>query len=494
MTKYYDIDDLDPSVYKKFLDKYYYGEEARLDFVNRYKNEDSLRKKINLDALRNYKPYIIEKDNETGEEKTLNCMQYNLSDLLKFSVRYEMFGIKRKISYGEIIMNLPIINISELLSCIENSSLTELFIDTFRIDEYYSTELSDLLLFNINSKLIERYAHNLDWNVIIKNNTAISLEDIKKYYVFIRRCKNFYTNEFRNFDDDALIKFLIEEESKEIDIDSHFCLSFKMKLEDILSNHKLSEKTLQTLIDSIKKNKVFKEKANFLLDTTIDKIFETQDYTENFILKNKTKFKKFTNDFCCTANFSEEFIRENADNKHFINWICLSMNPHLYCGEYSLDFYKDFSDRIDWDSFDLSIFRKIIRSNKNYKEYFYTIKEFISKKSRITDFLKDNENSFTINELVQHFKEEILADRIKSYWCLNKRYVYALYKLNHPNFSMLKFLEERNFNKETVKTYKKAIFEAMLNNELSGLKEEKLNKLNQYLDEIRQEGSSKNNG
>ena len=35
MTKYYDIDDLDPSVYKKFLDKYYYGEEARLDFVNR---------------------------------------------------------------------------------------------------------------------------------------------------------------------------------------------------------------------------------------------------------------------------------------------------------------------------------------------------------------------------------------------------------------------------------------------------------------------------
>ena len=423
-------------------------------------------------------------------------MMGNIYDICEnTSIKYN----GKSISYLTLINNYELINFQYLISTCDN--ITKTFVDSFCLVDYFPEALSARLRFGIHDDIIEEYKshRNLNWNLILRNNPDISSEDIRKYYKYFRS-EEFISNRSRKFTKEDLA-FILEEETQNF---RKYLIDGTEYVKALFVTHEFLEDDLIYVIKHLKKlrkEKVFnddKEKDNF--DFALYKyrqyILEYGKYSENLLLKTKTFFKKEEKLHASAfAHYSEDFIR---NNENLINWRLLSINKVLLNGTYSDDFYETYKNKIEWNNFDSETLMKFCKTNiKRFKEFFLKFYKYMDGKDvrRILsptgyDTTYNSNYPFTVDELLKHFSI-ILKDTHKK--PENEIYAIAMIKAGNEDFTVVDIINSdiTKYGIEFVKTFKKEIFDAMLNDEICLGEKERIDNL---LEEINTKKGDKQNG
>jgi len=420
--------------------------------------------RINLSESRSLR-YCTGTNTETGEKSVYQLYNSTYEALEHHCVCYKCFGKPRSISYRSLIENLPVIDFRFLLKTIDSRSINEKFVKIFRVNELYISELCDKLDLNEHESLIDIYAEELDWNAILSNNIPLSNEHIKKYFNYICKESLFYFDKGQTFDKDIL-KFIFEELCNRYSTMFRYCMDFAEFVKKFLKSHNLTESELEIIIKVLKKSKLFKGDS-YIITRIIDDMLEYQNVSEKFCLKLKL-FRKHQSEICHYGHLSEDFIEENCDDKSIINWEFLSKNELLLFGIYSDEFYKKYSDRINWEQFDSGTLKEFSKDNmERFRDFLFKFKHKISRRElkHILRYSYEGKSLFTVPELVKYFKDEILSDKIRDshdYGYMSETYLLAIIKLNHPDFSLKSCLSRVHLTKNLVLTLKKDIFDLML--------------------------------
>jgi len=466
------------------------------------KNDIFYKYKIDFDAIKQLCTAVGRYDDT--DEKTIVTLFNSCSEALaNFKVNYKIFGDQRSITYLDLIYNLPIINFQYLLNNINPTTLNCNFIEIFKLYDLYPSELSSSLKLDIHSDIIDKYAEHLRWYSILDNNAPLSNENIKKYFKYFKHEDNFYNNydnPHQVFDEEILIFMIIyiindmcEERSKENSKRSiyfTFCENYKDKFDNLFSSFEFNENQLLKILNAIDKLRTIeRQERECFYDYFLRLFVKNQLVTENFVTKIKKRSYNANVDlFPRYVFYSEKYISENYDNPDIICFEKLSENNRLLTGSYSLEFYEKYIDDIIWINFDTkSILDFYEKTLEKFKEFLIKFKNYIPEKS-LRDFLRyKNHDHFSLQDLINNFKEIIKGDNSYSYSGYNDEYIIALYELKNINFSLPKYLNDcYSIKTDFVRKYKKYIFNVLLN-ESGLLNESTIKKLNNILEKIRNE-------
>jgi len=427
------------------------------------------------------------------EENGIKVADFHRSqdDALKSTcLYYECCGEYKSISYKDLILNLPLIDFKYLLNNVDNNSITESFIEIFKITELYPNELSTRLRLSSENheKLIEKYADKLNWNSIIYYNIPLSNEHVKKYYKYFSKIMKFYTDKKQTFDKETL-KFVTEEALSKFEDIYSFYDSYKILFEKLLVSHNFSEDELFTILDTIRKDKtVEKNRKDWIFRGMLDTILETQDVDENLILrlKSKTIFKQHRNTINFNVKFSEKFIEENCNNQNIIDWDAFSENENILLGKYPNEFYKKYSDKIKWTNFksdNLRIFSDNYK--KRFKEFLIELYSYIGEKS-IIKYLSSNSSCFSYKEIVKYFGDIAKTTEELDYrsWYTNSTFLIAACKAGNPNFSLSTwFKSEKHISPKEIELVKREILIDIINGKLRSLEDKTFNTINSIIED-----------
>jgi len=470
-----------------FLDTYDYNEETM--FYTSLKNE-YYKNLIDLSNVRSLLCTFYETDNETGE-KIVSTYAKSQDEALKTThVYYECCGEFKTISYRDLIMNLPLIDFKQLLTSIEGNSITEAFIEVFKVAELYPNELSTILRLSSekHEKLIEKYADKLNWNSMIYYNIPISNEYIKKYYKYFSNVQRFYTDKKQTLNKESL-KFITEESLSNFEDIYSYHDTYKKLFDSMLVAHDFSEDELYAILDTIRKNKtVEKNRRDWVFSNMFDSILETQDIDENLILrlKRSVSFKKNKNRINFNVKFSEKFIEENCDNPDIIDWSAFSENENVLLGKYPNNFYKKYSDKIKWTNFksdNLRIFSDNYK--KRFKEFLIELYPYISEKS-IIKYLSGSSTCFSYREILKYFGGIAKNTEELDYktWFDNNTFLIAACKAGNPNFSMSTWFKSRHHIKDNeLEVVKDEILNSAIKGQLRGLDGKMYDRINALIED-----------
>jgi len=475
--------------------------EIKSNLFEKILNESFYKDKINKDVIKELCKVKTKREDE--DEWTFTTLFSSAYEAASHSyVYYNMYGKLRSISYSELIENLPIIDFRLLASNLDKRSINKNFIEIFKINKSYSSELSELLRFGEHDDLICDYAEDLDWECILFHNSPLSCENIKKYFEFIYKNPLFLEDSRYTFDDDCL-KFMVNAyvdiyylESKSI----YASIDFRNIFEKLFKTHKFSQDQLLLILNTFKKNETLKSDRShhkFMVDSIVGKILETQNYSDYFLQKFKPNlFRGFKCSINRNAYFSEDFILQNCDNPKIIDWDSLSKNKQLLRGVYTDYFYKKFIDDINWKEFGYKVLVEFCKyDGDRFREFFIKFRNLIPK-NEVIYFLECGLSEvgkypFTASELIKHFSNFILESSLDKYRYIDDTFIKAAYKLKHKRLRLDKYLNETKLTKEKVKYYKKEIFDMMLDDNMLDLHTTK--EIHKLLEEIKKEDTKNAN-
>jgi len=429
--------------------------------------------------------------NEDGEtvESTYHC---STEEALRSNyVWYDCYGDYKRISYKDLMMNLPLIDFKYMLRVMDDNSINPAFVDIFKVAELYPNELSVRLKFD-NEKhaaVIDKFAERLNWKSIISKNDSLSNEQIKNYFKYFCDKEIFYKNKMQTYYEDIL-KFIFTNILDNYNDPYKFYTETKNLISDLISTHKFTEDQLFVMLDTVRKYKnLEKTRLDWFFDTVFESILTNQNVSENLILRFKLKslYKRNKARINLYVKFTENFIKENCDNSNFINWDTFSENENILYGEYPDEFYETYHDKIVWKKFNKDELRRFKEYNqKRFKEFLIKFNKYIDS-DIITKILKDHsEKSFSVKEMLKYFNEQLKTTENMSYdrYFGNNDYSIAVCKAGNPNFSMALWLKsERTKSDKDLQAVKFEILDSLIKGNLRGLDGKMYDRINSMIED-----------